>query len=228
MPVGGAVQHQQNFAAGLGDAFDRLRTPDVLAHRQAQPHAAEIHRAWHRPGREHALLVEHAVVRQVDLVAQRDDGAAVEQDRCVVELAVVGPGRADHQRRALHRRLARELFDRRAAGSLECRLEHQVFGRITGNVQFGEYDQIGALAGCFDARAAHLLRVAGNIADRGIELRDGNRELIGRTCVHGKKVYRLPSRPAISGPSAGMTAMPNKAKGRRPPASGPPGRTAPS
>ena len=149
-----------------------------------KPHAAEIHRPRHRPRREHALFVEHAVIRQIDLEAQRRDRAAVEQRHRVVELAAVDPGRADQQRRTAVGRFARQRFDRGAAGGLEGRLEHQVLGRIAGDEQFGENDQIGALRGRLDARAAHFLGIAGDIADSRVELRDRDRELIGRAGVH--------------------------------------------
>ena len=46
-PVGRAVRHQQNLAAGLADAFDRLRAPDVLADRHADAQPAEIDRPRH-------------------------------------------------------------------------------------------------------------------------------------------------------------------------------------
>ena len=52
------------------------------------------------PGVEDALLVEHAVVRQVDLVAHGRDLAAVEQQMTSCELAVLAPGRADDHARA--------------------------------------------------------------------------------------------------------------------------------
>ena len=97
-PVGRAVRHDQDLGAGLGQALDHVLgrpTPDVLADRDADPHAAEIDRAGHRPRREHALLVEHAVVRQIDLEAHGRDRAAVEQAIGVVELAVLDPRRAD-------------------------------------------------------------------------------------------------------------------------------------
>ena len=39
-PVGRTVRHQQDFAASLGETLDDLRTPDVLADRNADAHAA--------------------------------------------------------------------------------------------------------------------------------------------------------------------------------------------
>ena len=68
----------------------------------------------------------------------------------------------------------------------------RVLGRITGDEQFREYDQIGALRGCFRARAAHFLGIAGDIADNGIELRDGDRKLIGRAGGHGNDLPPAP------------------------------------
>ena len=69
-PIGRAVRHDQDFGAGLGEALDHLLAPDVLADRDAEPNAAEIDRAGQRPGRKHPLLVEHAVIRQIDLETQ--------------------------------------------------------------------------------------------------------------------------------------------------------------
>ena len=98
--IGRAVGHQQDLAAGLGDAFDDVGRPDILADRHADADAPEDDRPGHRAGREDALVVEHAVVRQVDLVALADDLAFVEGDDGVVELAVLAPRRGDEQRRA--------------------------------------------------------------------------------------------------------------------------------
>src|SRR5579885_1102536 len=74
------------------------------------------------------------------------------------------------------------------AGGLKGGLEHQIFWWISGDEQLGKYDEIGALRPRLLPRASHLLRVAGNVADRAIELRDGNCEPIGRTNVHGTRL----------------------------------------
>ena len=93
--VGRTVRHQQNFAAGLGDALDRVRPPDVLADRNADANTAKNHRTRCGAWGEHPLLVEHAVVRQIDLEAQGGDATALDQRRRVVELAVLKPGSAE-------------------------------------------------------------------------------------------------------------------------------------
>ena len=97
-----------------------IRTPRTVTGPAAGPRANS------------ALLVEHAVVRQIGLEAERRDPAAIEQRAGIVELAVLDPGRADQHGRAAVGGLARQLLDRRAAGRLERRLQHQVFRRIAG------------------------------------------------------------------------------------------------
>ena len=92
--VGRGIGDEQNFATGLGDAFDRLRLPDILADRNADADAAEIHRPRQGTGRKDAFLVEDAVIRQIHLETERGDAAAVEKRHGVVELAVLQPRRA--------------------------------------------------------------------------------------------------------------------------------------
>ena len=74
--IGRGVGHEQDFAAGLGDALDRVRPPDVLADRHADAHAAKRRSARARARAEHALLVEHAVIGQIDLEPHRLDAPA--------------------------------------------------------------------------------------------------------------------------------------------------------
>src|SRR5207245_4978618 len=72
-PIGRTVRHQQDFPAGLRDAFDDVGAPDILADGNADPYAVEHDRPRHGSRREHAFLVEHAGVRQIDLEALRLD-----------------------------------------------------------------------------------------------------------------------------------------------------------
>ena len=143
-PVGRAVRDEEDLAAGLGDALDDLVAPDVLADRDADAHAADHHRPGQRARREHALLVEDAVVRQIDLEAQRRDLAAVEQRIGVVEPAVLGPGQPDEHRRPAVAGLARQRLAGLAADILEGGLQDEVLGRIAGEEELREHDHVGA------------------------------------------------------------------------------------
>ena len=162
-------------APGLGEALDHVAGPDVLADRKAEADAAEIHRPGQRPGRENALLVEDAVIRQVDLEAHRDR-AAVEQRIGVVELALLPPGQPDEHAGPAIGRLAGEALERGAAGILEGRLQHEVLGRIAGEEQLGEHHDVGAEPGRLRAGLASLLLVAGHVADDGVELSESDLE----------------------------------------------------
>ena len=64
---GRTVRHQQHLGAGLAQAFDRIETPDVFADGHADAHAANVEGAGHGAGLEDALLVEDAVIGQIDL-----------------------------------------------------------------------------------------------------------------------------------------------------------------
>ena len=108
--VGRGVGDQQDFAAGLEDAFDRVGAPDVLADRHADAHAAKDDRPRRRPRREHALLVKNAIIGQIDLEAHRFDAPAVEERHRVIELAVLDPGQAHQRGGPAVGRLAREVL----------------------------------------------------------------------------------------------------------------------
>ena len=79
-----AVRDQQQLATGLGDAFVHVGGPDVLADRHADAHIVEIYRSGERARIEHALFIEHPIIRQIMLVARRADRAVLEQHHRVV------------------------------------------------------------------------------------------------------------------------------------------------
>ena len=173
--VGRGVGHQQDLAAGLGDAFDDIGRPHVLADRHADAHAVEHQRPGHRARREDALVVEHAVVRQVDLVALADDLALVEADDGVVELAVLMPRRGDEQRRSAVARVGAQRLDRLVAALHEGGLQHEVLGKVPRQDQLCRQHEVGALLPGLFARRPHLREIAVNVADLRIEL--GERDL---------------------------------------------------
>ncbi len=117
------VAHQQDFTPGFEDALDRVWTPDVLADRNADARAAKNDRSRRRSGCEDALLVEDAVIGQVNLEPHRLDPPIVEERHCVVQLPVlVDPGQADQRRRPAVGCVARQLLASGTAGLLKCRL----------------------------------------------------------------------------------------------------------
>ncbi len=141
------------------------------------------------PSREHALFVEYAVIRQVDLESDGGDAALVQQGAGVVELAVLDPGRADQDGRPAIGGFPRELLDRGAAGRLKCRLQNQVFRRIAGNEQFRQNDQIGAIGASLHARGACLGGIARDVTHRRVQLGQRDRKLRG-AFGHGAMVPR--------------------------------------
>ena len=210
-----AVRHHQNFRAGLGETFDDVFVvlgflqPDVLADRHPDPDAADGDGTGGRTAREQPLFVEHAVIRQVGLVADRRDAPAVEQRAGVIELAVLDPGAADQHGRAAVGGLPRQLLDGRAAGRLKGRFQHQIFRRIAGNEQFGQHHEIGAVGAALRARGAGLGGVAGDVAHRRVQLGQRDRKLIG-SFGHGASLILIMSKSNIAcvprtSPDAGQT-----------------------
>ena len=189
--IGRAVRHDQQLGAGLGQALHHLGAPDVLADRQPEAHTAKAHRAGIGPGNEHALLVEHPVVGQIDLETHGRDGAAIEHAIGVVELAVLHPRRPDQHRGTAVGGLARKLFDLGPAGGLQGGLEDQILGRIAAHEQLGKGHQIGAVASRLGTRLARLLGVAGDVADGGIDLGDRDRQAVSGAGVHGLGLERV-------------------------------------
>ena len=181
-----AVRHQQNFGAALSQRLaDAEFAPDVLTDRDAQAHAAEIDRSGHvGTGLEDAFLVELAIVGQVDLEAFGNDLAAVGDDDRVVQPALAPERHADDDARSAVAGFAGEFLGRALTGRNECRLQHQVLRRITGNEQLGEQHEVGALPRRVRPRLARLGEVAGNIADRRVELGNCNAQDIGRFFRH--------------------------------------------
>src|SRR6202040_1862856 len=178
--------------------------PRVLADRNAEPHTAITDRARERTWGKDPLLVEHTVIRQIDLEAERRDAAAGEKRIGVMELAVLDPRRANQRGRSAVGGVSGERLDRRAAGGLKCRLEHKVFRRIAGDKQFGKRDQIGVIARRRSARFTRAFQITGNVADRGIKLRHGNSETIGRPLIHDQAL--TPERP-VRQPGSGAAAL---------------------
>ena len=116
--IGRAIGHQQNFAPRLGDTFHRIRAPDVLADRNANPHTLKHNRPRQRAGRKHALFIKHAIIGQIHLEAHRFNPALIEQGKGIVEPALLHPGQTDQYGGAAIGCVARQSLTGRAAGLL--------------------------------------------------------------------------------------------------------------
>ena len=124
--------------------------------------------------------------------------ARVQQRNRVVELGLLGPDRADDDAWAAVSGFRRDRLDRRAGRGGECRLAHEVLGRIARDEELGEHDEVSALGGGLRARLAQLPRIAGEVADHGVEL--GQRDLDGvrQGVRHGPTLWRW-AQPAQRG-----------------------------
>ena len=132
---------------------------------------------------EVALLVEHAVVGQVDLAVDRVDRPVGEDGGGVVD--VLGAlGEADDGDEPV--RLAGQLAQRGGGVGEEVLLEQQVLGRVAGEGELGEQHQLGArVAGRAHSRA-DALGVAGDVADGGVHLAEGEAHAPDRIRAHSR------------------------------------------
>ena len=163
---------------GFEDALDRVGAPDVLADRNADPRAAEDDWPRRRPRREHALLVEDAIIGQVDLEPHRLDPPPIEERHRVVKLAVLDPGQADQGRRPAVGGVARQLLAGGAAGLLKRGLQHQILGRIAGEIELRRHHDVGLEGGGLLARFAQAIAIAGDVADDRGDLRERDDEAV--------------------------------------------------
>ena len=145
--------------------------PDVLAdvHAERQGAAPADEGVPARP--EVAHLVEDGVVGEMALVVDPRDLAVVRDRGCVVD--VLGPLREADDRGDPARR-ARDLVERRHVLVDELGTQEEVLGRVAGQDQLGEGDQLGAhLARPID-EFDDAARVAREVSDGGIHLGEGD------------------------------------------------------
>ncbi len=181
---GRAVRHDKDFSAALGEEFGDSVLPDILADRDAKPYPVEIDRLRHWAGGEDALFVEHAVIRQIDLITQRLDPAAGDKRDGVVDLPVLPPRRPDEKRGAAVDGDGRESVHRVHAGLHERRLEDEILRRIACNEKLGEHDEVRV-------RGARLLR-----ADRASAALPLKSPTMGFNCAHAmRKACVMPRSP---------------------------------
>ncbi len=144
--VGRGVDVDGELGAAVGLHGERsVRAPDVLADADADLHAADdvqLERVGLVARREVAGLVEHRVVGQQALAVGAEH-PAVGADRRGVEQVEVGVDEADDGRAAAGVR--RPAAARAASVSAtNAGLEHEILGRVAGDRQLGEGDDVAA------------------------------------------------------------------------------------
>ncbi len=148
-----------------------LLAPDVLADRHADLDPPEIDRLRGGTRRKDALLVEHPVIREIVLVADRLDAAGIEQRHGVVDEGAVAPGQPDEDGGAAVGGVAGKLLSGFAGGLLQCGLQHQVLDGVAGEIKLAEGDEIGARFRGARARLASFAQIALEVAHHRVELR---------------------------------------------------------
>src|SRR6476619_3369342 len=113
------------------------------------------------------MLVEDAVVRQVVLAVDAANLAARAHGARVREVAVE-PRRPDERHDAVG--LGRDLLDRGARGTDECRSQEEILGRVAGRRELGVHDEIGDCGSRLRERLEDEPAIAVEIADHGVEL----------------------------------------------------------
>ena len=121
----------------------RPRLPDVLADRRPDEDVSDPDEDELAPLEEVAVLVEDAVVRQ-EVLAVDGLHTAVGADRARVREVAVEPGRPDERDDA--RRGARDLLQRLAGRVDEAGAEQEILGRIAGDRELREDDEIAPAA----------------------------------------------------------------------------------
>ena len=181
--IGRAIRHEQDLGARLGEAFDDIAVPDVLADRNPDPEPAHSDGARQGAGIKHALFVEDTVIRQINLEADAENPATIQRGHRIVQFVAFTPWQAHQHGRPAIRCLARQRIERLTAGLFKRRLGHHVLGRIARQEQLCQEHDVSALLRSLPARLAGLFEVAGNIPHDRVELREGENNAV-RSFAH--------------------------------------------
>ncbi len=167
----GGIQVQQDLRTGSGRTLHRRVEPYILADRDPEPAPCLLEHHGMGAGFEIAPFVEHAVIGQLHLAVFDLDHAIAHDTRHVVPHAVAHRRVAEDQGHT-HRGL-RDLLQCTCHAGIAGRPQQQVLRWIAGQGQLRENDDIG-LAAQSRGTIDHAPRIAGDIADDQVELRECN------------------------------------------------------
>jgi len=166
--VGRGVDDQPDLGTRLARLRHRGRGPDVLADQQRGTGAGEVETGGRGPHVEVALLVEDLVIRKQLLAVVRLHLAVAEHDGRVEDHLALVLGVADHHVEA-RQALAQALQAVRDAMP-EPTMEQQVLGRVAGQGQLGQQQDVRALLPRLGRRGDDARFVTGYVADEAIDL----------------------------------------------------------
>ena len=107
------------------------------------------------------------------------DGAALEQRHRIVDAPALGIGRRQENAWPALAGLPRQRLDHLAAGLHEGRLEHQILGRVAGDIELGKEDEVGAAGRGIVARRPRRGEIGLHGAHGRIELRERDGQTVG-------------------------------------------------
>ena len=166
-----AVDVDGQLGAAVGLHRQRtVRAPDVLADRDADVDAADdvqLERIGLVARREVAGLVEHGVVRQQPLAVRAEDLAAGAHGRRVEQVAVLVDEPDDGRAAA---GAGGQLAERGLVVGDEPGLHHEVLGRVAGDRQLGEGDDVAPGRVGLVVGVEQLGQVAVDVADGRVQL----------------------------------------------------------
>ena len=113
------------------------------------------------------------------------DLTAIQQQHSVIQQAFVAPGYGEQQSRTAVACLRRQFRHRARHRILKGPFQNKVLRRIAAQHQFAKDNQIRAQSGGLPASVAHQFRIARDIADHRVDLRQGDLQ-----CIHHGPLFR--------------------------------------
>src|SRR5712691_6563438 len=141
--------------------------PAVFTDRDADPDSADLENRAAVAWCEVALLVEHAVVGQEDLVVHGLQLSVVDEGRSVEDVAVL-VDEADHCRDSLGG--ADDKVEVLEVVADESGLQDEVFGRIAGDGQLRKANDVDALVAGASDPVDDQACIAAEVPDGGVDL----------------------------------------------------------
>ena len=174
--VGRGVDHQQHLGACTPCSRRGPGRPNVLANQNTRLDAVDSDHRGVGTGREVALLVEYAVIRQIRLAVIGQHHAVANHDGGIVDAPTLVFRIARDQSDTAYFGL--EPVDRAGHLQAHTRVEQQILGRIPGYGKLGHHHDVGSrLIARLVRRGNDAQGVPLDIADDQIELRQGAAKL---------------------------------------------------